>query len=350
MKLGVFLPNWIGDAAMATPALRALREHLGSRARVTGIMRPPIGELLEGTAWLDSRILFDPRGNGALRGWRFFRALRAERFDVVLLLTNSLRTALWAVASGARRRVGFVRYGRGPLLTDKLHFPRDGGKYAPYSALDGYMQLAQAVGCRAPDPRLELTTTAADERSADETLGRLALTNDAPLVVLNSGGAFGPSKLWPTPYFAALARRVATDLECNVLVLCGPREREVAADIARGAAHPRVASLAAEAVGIGLSKACIRRAALVVTTDSGPRHIAAAFDVPVITLFGPTDPAWSENRFARDEHLQLDLPCAPCQQRVCPLGHHQCMRNLTIDDVFRAVERDLARRLPGHAV
>lgn len=354
MNLGVFLPNWIGDAAMATPALRALRQRLGSNARIVGICRPAIGALLDGTTWLDARIFFDPRGDAALRGWKFWRALRAQRFDVVLLMTNSLRTALWAWASGARRRIGFVRYGRGPLLTDRLYFPRQGGlrragRYSPFSALEGYLRLAAALGCEATSTRLELATLDADERAADAAFARLGLSRDRQPVVFNSGGAFGPAKQWPTPYFAALARRVAVELGRDVLVLCGPKEREVARDIVRGAAHPRVVSLADEPASIGLSKACVKRAELMVTTDSGPRHFAAAFDVPVITLFGPTHAEWSENGFAKATHLQLDLECVPCQQRECPLGHHRCLRDLTIDEVQRAVRRELERPATARA-
>src|ERR1700686_5528027 len=110
MNLGIFLPNWIGDVVMATPTLRALRRHYGPQARIVGIMRPYVSEVLVGTPWLDDRLFFDPRSkNRELNGWRFARRLRRERFDVAILLTNSLRTGFWAWASGARQRVGYAR-------------------------------------------------------------------------------------------------------------------------------------------------------------------------------------------------------------------------------------------------
>jgi heptosyltransferase-2 len=104
-----------------------------------------------------------------------------------------------------------------------------------------------------------------------------------------------------------------------------------------------VVSLAEQPMSIGLSKACVRRARLMVTTDSGPRHFAAAFGVPVVSLFGPTHIEWSENYFDRAVHLQHKLPCGPCQRRVCPLGTHQCMRDLGPDEVWAAVRRLLDR-------
>jgi heptosyltransferase-2 len=345
MNLGIFLPNWIGDAVMATPALRAVRAHHGAKTRIVGIGRPLVAELLAGTNWFDEFIPFDPRSlQPALRGVAFLLRLRRRRLDTALLLTNSLRSALFALLAGARQRVGFVRNGRGPLLTHKLHAPTQNGRLVPTPVLRSYLQLAQAIGCVCPSARLELATLPADERAADGVWSRMGLPPAARVVVLNSGGAYGPAKLWPTPYFSELARRIAVQHGRRVLVLCGPGERRIAREIVRGADHPHVTSLADERVSIGLSKACVRRSALVVTTDSGPRHMAAAFGVPAITLFGPTHIDWSENGHPLAVHLQLDLDCVPCQRRACPLGHHACMRRLSVDMVLNAVSKELARR------
>ena len=195
---------------------------------------------------------------------------------------------------------------------------------------------------------MELATTPADERAADEVWRRLDIPEDRRVVVVNSGAAFGASKLWPTEYFAELARRIGRDFGYTVLVICGPREKDIARQITTLAAHRCVVSLADPRLGesfslpIGLSKACVRRATLMVTTDSGPRHFAPAFDVPVITLFGPTHISLSETHFAKAIHLQRHVPCGPCMQTVCPLGHHQCMRELSVDEVYQAVQSQLA--------
>jgi heptosyltransferase-2 len=103
-------------------------------------------------------------------------------------------------------------------------------------------------------------------------------------------------------------------------------------------------SLADEPLSIGLSKACIRRSDLLVATDSGPRHFAAAFDVPAISLFGPTDPRWSINYHQRETRLFHQVPCGPCAQRECPLVHHECMRGLRVERVYEAVCERLGRR------
>ena len=109
------------------------------------------------------------------------------------------------------------------------------------------------------------------------------------------------------------------------------------------ARRPSVHSLADYAVSLGLTKACVRRADLLITTDSGPRHFAAAFDRPVVTLFGPTHMAWTETYHRKAVHIQKTLPCGPCQKRICPLGHHRCMEELTPAEVFAAACELLAR-------
>jgi heptosyltransferase-2 len=342
--IAVFLPNWVGDVVMATPTLRALREHFAA-ARIVGVMRPHAADVLAGTAWLDDKLLYDPRSTDSRqRGWTLARRLRREKVDLALLLPNSWRTALLAWCGGARDRLGYVRGGRGMLLNRKLYPPRTGRRLASVSALDCYLELAYAAGCPSASRQVELATLPADEQAADAVWSRFRLPRGRQVVVLNSGGAYGAAKLWPTPYFASLARRLATDDRRHVLVICGPQERGLAAEIVRGAAHPRVRSLSEERLSIGLSKACVRRAAAMVTTDSGPRHFAAAFGVPVVTLFGPTHIGLSENYHPRAIHLQHELDCVPCQRRTCPLGHHRCMVDLKIDEVYRAIRQLLPSR------
>ena len=147
-------------------------------------------------------------------------------------------------------------------------------------------------------------------------------------------------------HFARLARDLAERRGSGVLVLCGPGERETARQIAEGAAHPAVHALSDHPLSIGLTKACIRRCDLLVTTDSGPRHFGIAFDRPVLTLFGPTHIAWTETYHARSVHLQKAVPCGPCQQRVCPLDH-RCMKELHPDEVLAAAQALLRRHPPA---
>lgn len=334
MSIAIFLPNWVGDLVMATPALRAIRRHFGP-SRVVGILRPFLADLLAGTDWLDERWFFDPRSkDSSLRAWALARRMRRERFDVALLLTNSLRTGVVAWLGGARERIGYVRYGRGPLLTAKL-YPRR----VPAPMVDSYLNLAEALGCPPESPRLELATTELDERSAGRVFQCLGIRGDGRVITCNSSGAFGSAKLWPVEHFAALARRLVDELDHDVLLMCGPNEQQIAREITRLAGRARVFSMADQPLDLGTAKACIRRSRLMVSTDSGPRHVAAAFGKPVVTLFGPMVPTWSENPTQRAANLVLDLDCIGCRKRVCPLGHHRCMRDLTVEMVYAEVVR-----------
>ena len=257
--------------------------------------------------------------------------------DVAVLLPNSFRSAWVAWMAGIPRRVGYVRYGRGMLLTDGLKPPRDpAGKLLPTPIVEYYLALTRVMGCRGGSIQLELATTPDDESAADQVWNHLGLTAEERVVCLNTGGAFGPAKNWPTASFAELARRLTEETDVAVLVLCGPAERAAALEIARLADHPRVFSLADQPLSLGLSKVCVRRSALLITTDSGPRHFAAAFQTPVITLFGPTHIAWTRTSHPHAMHLLHPVPCGPCQRPVCPEGHHRCMRELTPDHVLRA--------------
>ena len=350
MKIGVFLPNWVGDIAMATPTLRALRGHFGPDAHMVGIVRPRVAEVLAGNNWFDEMIYFHRGAKPPALGMlATTRALRHQRLDTIVLLTNTLRSAIMAYASGAEQRVGFARECRGPLLTHKLYYPRLGLGRLPTPAIDSYLQLAYALGCPWESPRIELATTPGDEEAADAVWQKHRLPSGDQVVVFNSSGAYGPAKLWPSEYFALLARRVVADGEHAVLVTCGPTEREQAQRIVELAGHPRIVSLADEPMSIGLTKACVRRSRLMVSTDSGPRFFAVAFGVPLVTLFGPTDIRWSRTHYAGEICLQHAVPCGPCAQRACPLGHHDCMRLLDVDRVYRAVRAQLASAaIPRH--
>jgi heptosyltransferase-2 len=270
--------------------------------------------------------------------------LRREKIDLAILFPNSFRSALVAWISGCGRRIGYDRYGRGWLLTDRLEPLRDArGQLRPSPVIDAYNLLARRAGCPQPSYRLELFTTAQDEAAADRVWQQAGFADYAKIVCLNPGAAFGSAKHWPPDYFATVAQLLAERRGCGVLVLCGPKERQQADKIVQLARHPSVHALATTPLSVGVTKACIRRADLLITTDSGPRHFAAAFDRPVITLFGPTHIAWTETYFPRAIHLQRQVPCGPCQLRVCPLDH-RCMRLLFPGQAYSAAVELLERK------
>lgn len=367
MKVAAFLPNWVGDVVMATPALRALRQRFPD-ACIVGIARPYVASVLAGSPLLDEQILLSKRGAWRQRGPAIAWQLRRQQIDVAVLFPNTFRSALVARLAGCRRRIGYRLYGRGFLLSDGLVPPRDArGWLLPAPAIESFNRLVAVLGCPDPGYRMELATTAADEQAADQVWQAAGLSQKPEVVCLNPGAAFGAAKFWDPERFVQVAQRLADQRGSGILVLCGPKEWELARDIARAARRPAVHALSdlcrrtdeprtpadrAEGEGtvslkpglsLGLTKACIRRASLLITTDSGPRHFAAAFNRPVVTLFGPTHIAWTETYFADAVHLQKKVDCGPCQLRTCPLDH-RCMKLLTADEVL-AASVDLLERV-----
>jgi heptosyltransferase-2 len=337
VRIACLAPNLIGDAVMATPTLRALR-HGFPNAQLILVAKPPVIATLAGLDWFDQIIPCDPRSpNHALHSQEVARQLRQSPLDLAVLFPNSIRSAWLAFLARARRRLGYARGGRGILLTDRLHPPRDRrGRFIPSPIVSYYARLATYLNCPIDSLRLELETTPEAESAANHAWAQLGIPVDAPVVCLNTGGAFGPAKRWPEERFAELAQRLVDRHKLWCLVICGPDEREAARRITQFADRDQVRSLAEQPLSIGLSKAAVKRAALMITTDSGPRHFAAAFSVPVVTLFGPTHIAWTRTHHPQAIHLQQPVPCGPCQRGICPLKHHRCMQELTIDTVYQA--------------
>ena len=344
MKIAIFLPNWVGDAVMATPAVRALRQHFAA-ARLIGVVRPYVAGVLEGAPWLDHTLLLDTRGPWSRRWPGVALALRRERIDLAVLFPNSFRSALVARLGGCRRVLGYARGGRSWLLTDRVAPIRAAdGSFLPSPVIDAYNRLAEAAGCSHPGYHMELFTTPANERAADEVWDRGRLDRFAEVVCLNPGAAYGSAKYWYAESFARLAQDLCDRRGCGVLVLCGPGECEIARHIATLAGRAAVHTLADHAPSLGLTRACVRRCDLLITTDSGPRHCAAAFGRPVVALFGPTHIAWTDTYYSAEVHLQKKVDCGPCQLRVCPLDH-RCMKLLSPEEVFAAATELLVRQM-----
>jgi len=353
MKIVVFCPNWVGDAVMATPTLRAFRDRFPD-AEITGLMLRTISDTLAGNPWIDRNILLEDCGPSGWRRWAgVVKRLRAERFDLAVLLTNSILTGAVSWLGKSTRRVGYDRECRGVLLTDRLDAGWTWRGYQPNPLIDYYLRLAEQVGAKQHSRQMELFLEPSDRTAADELWQRLGIHRNQTVVALNPGAAFGPAKRWPGESFSELARRLVDERRAKVIVLCGPQERELARQIAAGSERSSsVFAMSEEKISIGLSKAIIAQSSLLVSTDSGPRHFAPAFGVPIVALFGPTHIEWTETYYPGEVKLQKSVPCGPCQRRVCPQGHHRCMKELGVDDVFRAATRllDDSSQLGGRSV
>ncbi|MCU0707289.1 MAG: lipopolysaccharide heptosyltransferase II [Pirellula sp.] len=344
MKLAIMLPNWIGDACMATPALRALRTGNSGLEHVCWIGRPAPMMVLEGLPWCDSTLVYKPRARGAgifnRRG--LAREMKRRRFDAVLLLTNSLSTAAIAWLSGVPRRIGYARDGRSMMLTERVPVI-DGQRNARTDpCIDSYLRLADHLGCDISDRRMELTATQHDRQMTEDLWKKIGFRNNCLTIVMNTGAATADTKRWPNHHAVSVAKRLSKDYGAQVLIHCGPAEREVADAIQHDADDPKIRSMGCmTSLPLGLSKGVLERSDLVISTDSGPRHMAVALNKPVISLFGPISPSLTRTYNVPEATLSLGLECQPCGKYKCPLKHAKCMKDLDSRRVLAAATKIL---------
>jgi heptosyltransferase-2 len=334
----IAFPSWVGDAVMATAVPAAIAAER-PRTALSVAVRPPLQHLLDGLPW--PIIVADDRG--PLGPWRAARILRrAARPAPVaaLLLANSFRRGLTVRLAGVARRVGYARDGRGILLTHAAPAPP---RRVPLPLLEAYQRLcASALGgaVRLPPPRL-VVTAAQEDRAAALLAGA-----DGPLAVINPG-ANRADKRWPARCFARLAVELTLRLRLRVAVTGGPGERDLVRSVvaqARSGIPIDLAPIDLVERGVDLAslKGVLRRAAVLVTNDTGPRHIAAALGTPVVTLFGPTDPRWTTLPDAR-EHLLLAEPFLPAELSADRHPRACAIERITVTDALCAVTRLLRR-------
>jgi heptosyltransferase II len=344
-KILVVQPSWVGDAVMATPTLRALRE-LYPKSHIAYLARRYVKPLFMGMPWWDQLITYRTGRTKAKAGKGLFdlaARLRAGKFDVAVLLPNAFRLALICKTAGIKRVVGYERDGRGLLLSDKLLPAKHKGRYVPTPLVRYYMGLAQYLGSRSRDFRMELFVTESERQEARRILFKAGLNMDLdrpashgqqPLVMLNPGAQYGDAKCWLPEYFAEVADYLIEERGATVLVSGTARERRILDAVQSHMKHAAV-DLASKGLTLGSLKEIIRRCDLMICNDTGPRHMAAAFGVPVVTVFGPTDPRWTEIEFDAERKLSVSVFCGPCQKKRCPLDH-RCMTRLTPGMVIEA--------------
>jgi heptosyltransferase-2 len=333
--LAIAAPHWVGDLVMATPVLHAaLRaERFG---RVTIGVRAHLAELLQGGP-LEPHLRAHGGGVKEVALWRELAP------DALLLLSNSFGSAWRAFRAGVPVRAGSDLAGRGWLLTHALQPPTLGGRRFPIPTAHLLRDVAGLVGILPRDLHPELASPESERAAARAELAGLGLGPHEGYVYCAPGAAFGAAKLWPPERFAAALDALSDRRGWRGVVGGGPGEgplvRAVAGASRRGALH--LADLPHSLAGL---KARVAGAELVLVGDSGPRWVAAAFDVPCVTILGPNIPQLTASSLERCEVVRLaDLECSPCAERTCPLGHHRCMQDLGVEAVLAGVERVLAR-------
>ncbi|MDN3515693.1 MAG: lipopolysaccharide heptosyltransferase II [Candidatus Brocadia sp.] len=337
-------PNWVGDVVMATPAFRCIRENF-PHAEITIALKSYVEKLIEDAPWFDKVLILDSNphgkhaGPGNLHSKRpqflsLVNQIRSEGYDLGFLFPNSFSAALLFWLGGVKRRVGYKRDARSWLLTDGINRLSENGRFRPTYMGDYYLRLCTAVGCEVRSKDLELFITEEGRRRADRIFEDYHLNNGHPLVLLNPGAAYGSSKCWTSEGFATTADIIRKQMDCNIAIVCAPREIQLATDIEQ-AAKSKLINLANQIISLDVLKALIKRCSLLITVDSGPRHIAVAFQRPVVTLMGPNDPRYTESPAEIGQVIRADADCLACHLKVCPKDH-RCMTQIKPERVARA--------------
>ncbi|KAF0205981.1 MAG: heptosyltransferase [Gallionellaceae bacterium] len=318
----VVAPSWVGDCMLMQPMLLRLKQRFPDSA--IDVLAPPWTVSLLKQMPEVHDVIVNPFPHGALHllaRYRLGKQLRASCYDAAYILPNSLKSALVPFFADIPRRIGFVGEMRYGLLNDARKLDR---QKLPLM-VERFSQLAEAMPDEMPhaipQPRLSVT-----HEQRQQVLNKHGLTLDQPVAVFCPGAEYGPAKRWPIPYFAELAQRLR-EQGYSVWLLGSSKDKEVGEKIvALGNGNCR--NLCGET---DLSEAItlLSCAALVVSNDSGLMHIAAALERPLIAIFGSSSPQFTPPLSDKAQVLKLDLPCSPCFKRECPLGHFNCMMQLT---------------------
>ena len=322
--------NWLGDAVMTTPALTAVRATF-PQAEIVLLANPLVSQLFAYHPAVDRVIVFDRKGrhSGLIGRLRLAQQLRCERFDLALILPNSFDSALIPWLARIPQRLGKASDGRSLLLSGRYAEPLRG---EPQHEVCYYLELVRHFGTEGAEPVPRLFTTPEEDACAEAVLTARGY-GGRPLLGINAGASFGSAKRWYPERFAETARRLADEWGADVLLFGGPDEVPLVAEIEQGLAGDCL-NLAGRTTVRELM-ALIKRCSFFITNDSGPMHIAAAFGVPLVAIFGPTDHAGTAPFTELAAVVRSPVDCAPCKLRTCPTDH-ACMRGVTVNQVLDA--------------
>ncbi len=359
MKILIRATNWVGDAVMCIPALAAVRARW-PEAHIAILARPWVADIYAEQNLSNQLIHFDHKGRhaGIAGVERLARELRAEKFDTALLLQNAFEAAWIAWRAGIPERIGYARDGRGWLLTKAIPVLRHGE--IPSHETHYYLELVRRANMAAESnkpprsalepsnvPEIRLRVSPEKVTTAESLLAQAEANilgsgpwpagHSAPMfrVALAPGAAYGSAKCWPTDRYAALADRLISEFHASVILFGSPGEREVAERIAAQMRHRPV--MLAGQTSIGDLPALLSRCRIFIGNDSGAMHVAAAVGLPVVAIFGPTDPFGTSPATEQLSLVQEKVSCSPCFLRHCPVDH-RCMTRVSIDQVYAAVQ------------
>jgi heptosyltransferase-2 len=340
--------NWIGDAVLTVPAIKAVRRAFPD-AHISLLVKPWVAEIFSGNPDVDEIIPYDAKFNGIAGKFRLTKVLRESRFDTAILLQNAFDAALITWLARIPERIGYKRDFRGLLLTNAIPVPED---ILDQHQVNYYLNIVKSVQDNIEDTPPYIYLSDSERQRASETIASGLQDPDLPLIGINPGATYGSAKRWPPEYFATLIMKIINVLNGRIIIFGSPSEIEIANEIINEINKLKIKLKIeyASRIMVMSGKTNLRElAALIsecdvfITNDSGPMHMAAALHVPTAAIFGSTDPV-ATGPFGKGHRVVTrDLACSPCLERECPEGDLKCMSEITPDDVFSALQEILPR-------
>jgi heptosyltransferase II len=337
MKLLIRATNWVGDAILALPALRAVRKKFPDAA-ISVLARPYVADIYRGQGIADELIAYDHKGvhAGFLGREKLLAELRARKFDVALLLQNAFDAAWLAWRAGIPERVGYARDGRSFLLTKPILVPKAGE--IPTHEKFYYLELLRRAGwleSLEDEPNIVLSVDDRDRRRALDVLLQSGARANAMYIAIGAGASYGSAKCWLPERFAEVANRLQDEWDADVILFGTAGEAAVSDAVAAGV-RKSVINLTGRTTVAELP-ALLSQCHLFIGNDSGAMHVAAAVGLPVVAIFGPTDPCGTAPVTPRSAVVQDKVYCSPCFLRRCPTDH-RCMKSVNTDRVLAAIQ------------
>jgi heptosyltransferase-2 len=341
MKVMVRATNWVGDAIMALPALRAVRQH-HLDATISIVARPYVADIYRDQQICDELIAYDP--NGEHRGWtgreKLIADLRNRKFDVAVLLQNAFDAAWLAWRAQIPQRIGYARDARSLFLTKAIPVPKP-GEIPPHEKFY-YLELLRRAGWldQLPDEQhITLRVPDAARQRAMQTLLEAGSRLHATRIAVGAGASYGSAKCWPPDRFAKALNSLLSHTDADIILFGTPGELPVSTAIASELQRPPI-NLTGKTTIADLP-ALLSQCHLFLGNDSGAMHVAAAVGLPVVAVFGPTDPDGTAPVTPRVTIVQQKPYCSPCFLRRCPTDH-RCMTAVTPAMVESALQSALA--------
>jgi ADP-heptose:LPS heptosyltransferase len=356
LKILLIRLRLIGDVVLTTPAIRAIRQAFPD-AQITYVVERYAAPIVQDNPHLD-RVLVIPPATGwprLMQDFTLAQQLRHERFDLVVDFHGGPRGSWLAWASGAPVRVGYAVKGRSWMYTVVVPRPRElRSRHSVENQWDLLPWVAPALA-RAPDPtqdRVEMREAPAASATLTRRLAALGIAAGHRLIVIHVS-AGNPFRRWPAEAFVELVARLgAAGQDRRIILTSGPSETDAAKRISSAArvllgTGPDVTVIAGEDFTLPELRSLIGRAALFIGGDTGPLHVAATTDVPILGIYGPTLPVrsapWRPPWLVTESVEVPEVPCRPCDQRRCIPGDFRCLTRLAPDVVIQAAERALRR-------